>query len=68
MQTYRALILAALILAFGVLFLIVIVRNGLKGKYTAERHWGVEAAANYWHFIDVVWIFFYPALYLIGTV
>jgi len=52
----------------GVLFLIVIVRNGLKGKYTAERHWGVEAAANYWHFVDVVWIFFYPALYLIGTV
>jgi len=50
----------------GVLFLIVIVRNGLKGKYTAERHWGVEAAANYWHFVDVVWIFFYPALYLIG--
>jgi cytochrome c oxidase subunit III len=43
-------------------------RNGLRGKYTAERHWGVEAAANYWHFVDVVWIFFYPALYLIGTV
>jgi cytochrome c oxidase subunit 3 len=27
----------------------------------------VEACANYWHFVDVVWIFFYPALYLIGT-
>ncbi len=51
----------------GVLFLIVILRNGLKGHYSAERHWAVEAAANYWHFVDVVWIFFYPALYLIGT-
>lgn len=51
----------------GVLFLTVILLNGLKGRYTAERHWAVEAAANYWHFIDVVWIFFYPALYLIGT-
>jgi cytochrome c oxidase subunit 3 len=52
----------------GVILLGIVLRNGLRGKYTAERHWGVEAAANYWHFVDVVWIFFYPALYLIGTV
>ena len=52
----------------GVIFLLIILSNGRKGVYTAERHWGVEACAVYWHFIDVVWIFFYPALYLIGTV
>jgi cytochrome c oxidase subunit III len=51
----------------GVVFLFIILRNGLRGKYSAEKHWAVEAAANYWHFVDVVWIFFYPALYLIGT-
>jgi cytochrome c oxidase subunit 3 len=51
----------------GVIFLGIILRNGLRGKYSAERHWAVEAAANYWHFVDVVWIFFYPALYLIGV-
>ncbi|MFZ5882021.1 MAG: cytochrome c oxidase subunit 3 [Chloroflexota bacterium] len=51
----------------GVLFLIVILRNGARGLYSAEKHWAVEAAAVYWHFVDVVWIFFYPALYLIGT-
>lgn len=50
----------------GVIFLWVIYRNGRKGLYTQERHFPVEAAAVYWHFIDVVWIFFYPALYLIG--
>ena len=50
----------------GVLFLIIILRNGARGKYTEEKHWAVEAATTYWHFIDVVWIFFYPALYLIG--
>lgn len=50
----------------GVVFLAIIYRNGRKGLYTAERHWPVEAAAVYWHFVDVVWIFFYPALYLIG--
>ncbi len=52
----------------GVLFLTVVLRNGLRGHYSAEKHWAVEACANYWHFVDVVWIFFYPALYLIGTV
>ncbi len=51
----------------GVIFLGIVLRNGLKGKYSAERHWGVEAAANYWHFVDLVWIIYYPALYLIGT-
>jgi len=50
----------------GVIFLVVVYRNGRKGHYNAERHWPVEAAAVYWHFIDVVWVFFYPALYLIG--
>ena len=52
----------------GVIFLIVVLRNGARGLYSEEKHWAVEAAAVYWHFIDVVWIFFYPALYLIGSV
>jgi len=52
----------------GVLFLGIVLRNGLRGRYSPERYWAVEACANYWHFVDVVWIFFYPALYLIGTV
>jgi cytochrome c oxidase subunit 3 len=51
----------------GVIILFIVLRNGLRGKYSAERHWGVEGAANYWHFVDVVWIFYYPALYLIGV-
>jgi len=50
----------------GLVFLGVVLRNGARGLYSAERHWPVEAAAVYWHFVDVVWIFFYPALYLIG--
>ena len=51
----------------GIIFLWVVWRNGKKGLYTAERHWAVEACAIYWHFVDVVWVFFYPALYLIGS-
>lgn len=50
----------------GLLLLFLVYRRARKGLYSAERHWAVEAAAIYWHFIDVVWMFFYPALYLIG--
>ncbi len=50
----------------GLVFLGIVLRKGLMGIYTAEKPWGVEAVAVYWHFVDVVWIFFYPALYLIG--
>jgi cytochrome c oxidase subunit III len=52
----------------GVIFLLVLYFNGRRGIYTAEHHWAVEAGAVYWHFVDLVWIFFYPALYLVGTV
>jgi cytochrome c oxidase subunit 3 len=51
----------------GVVFLFIVLRNGLRGRYSPEKHWGVEACVVYWHFVDVVWIFFFPALYLIGT-
>ncbi len=51
----------------GVIFLLLAWNRGRKGSYSPERHWGVEATALYWHYVDVVWVFFYPALYLIGT-
>ncbi|MCE2468437.1 MAG: heme-copper oxidase subunit III [Caldilineaceae bacterium] len=50
----------------GVAFIVVVWRNGRRDVYTEERHWGVEACAIYWHYVDLVWIFFYPAIYLIG--
>lgn len=51
----------------GLILLAIVWFNGRKGLYD-EKHYPVEAAAVYWHFVDVVWIFFYPALYLIGNV
>lgn len=52
----------------GVIFLSIVLRNLVRNRYSAEKHWAVEASVVYWHFIDAVWIFFYPALYLIGTI
>jgi cytochrome c oxidase subunit 3 len=51
----------------GLVFLALIYRNSRKNLYTPDKHWQVEAGVVYWHFVDVVWMFFYPALYLIGT-
>jgi cytochrome c oxidase subunit 3 len=51
----------------GLIFLAIIWNNGRKGLYD-QKQYPVEAAAVYWHFVDVVWIFFYPALYLIGKI
>lgn len=50
----------------GLIFLAIVWFNGRRGLYD-EKHHPTEAAAVYWHFVDVVWIVFYPALYLIGT-
>ena len=50
----------------GLIFLLIVYRNARHGLYD-QKSYPVEAAAVYWHFVDVVWIFFYPALYLIGT-
>lgn len=52
----------------GVIFIMIVWNNGRRGHYSAEKHWGVEACAVYWHYVDVAWVFFYPALYLIGEV
>ncbi len=52
----------------GLIFILSVISNSRKGKYTVENHWGVESCALYWHYVDVVWIFFYPALYLVGHV
>jgi cytochrome c oxidase subunit 3 len=51
----------------GVIIILINLNLARKGHYSAERHWGIEAMALYWHYVDVVWVFFYPALYLIGS-
>ena len=60
--------LHALHVVSGVVLILIIWNLGRKGHFSGERHWGVEACAIYWHYVDVIWVFYYPALYLMGTV
>ena len=51
----------------GTIFLIVCLFRALKGQFTPERHFGFEAAAWYWHFVDVVWLFLFTWIYVWGA-
>ena len=51
----------------GILILLFVFLNGLRrDRYSAQNHWGAEAGIVYWHFVDVVWVFVYAILYLVG--
>ncbi len=50
----------------GTIFLGVCLIRAIKGDFTPEQHVGFEAAAWYWHFVDVVWLFLFFAVYVWG--
>jgi cytochrome c oxidase subunit 3 len=50
----------------GTIFLTVCLIRALNGHFTPEHHMGFEAAAWYWHFVDVVWLFLFAAVYVWG--
>ena len=50
----------------GTIFLIVCYFRGRAGHFTANQHFGFEAAAWYWHFVDVVWLFLFVSIYWWG--
>ena len=51
----------------GTCFLIVCWFRARAGHFTPERHFGFEAAAWYWHFVDVVWLFLFTCIYWWGS-
>lgn len=51
----------------GTIFLAVCWLRAIKGHFTPERHFGFEAAAWYWHFVDVVWLFLFISIYWWGN-
>ncbi|MBM3520812.1 MAG: cytochrome c oxidase subunit 3 [Alphaproteobacteria bacterium] len=48
----------------GTIFLIVCFFRALAGHFTPKQHFGFEAAAWYWHFVDVVWLFLFSCVYV----
>jgi cytochrome c oxidase subunit 3 len=53
-------------MVIGVGIVSVIAYFAWQGHYTSEYHNPVENVGLYWHFVDIIWIFLYPLLYLVG--
>ncbi len=50
----------------GTIFLTVCLIRAYRGDFTPRQHFGFEAAAWYWHFVDVVWLFLFTSIYVWG--
>jgi cytochrome c oxidase subunit 3 len=56
----------ALHMIVGIGILLYLIIQAKKGRYEPEYYSPVEMTGLYWHFVDIVWIFLFPLLYLIG--
>jgi cytochrome c oxidase subunit 3 len=45
----------------------IIFLQSLRGSYTPARHSPVELVGLYWHFVDLVWMFVFPLVYLLNA-
>jgi len=59
--------LHAVHLIIGIALLLVVAVLAWIGYFSADHYTGVELSGLYWHFVDVVWIYLFPLLYLVGT-
>ena len=51
----------------GTTFLLVCLFRAMAGQFKPKQHFGFEAAAWYWHFVDVVWLFLFFCIYWWGA-
>ncbi len=49
----------------GLIFLLINFFRALRGQFSKEKHFGMEAGEMYWHFVDIVWIFVFTLVYVI---
>jgi cytochrome c oxidase subunit 3 len=52
----------------GTTFLFVCIWRHSRGHFSKAHHFGFEAAAWYWHFVDVVWLFLFITIYWWGGI
>ena len=57
----------ALHMVVGIVLMLVILAMAWRGKFSPEYYAPVEVSGLYWHFVDIVWIFLFPLLYLLGA-
>jgi len=50
----------------GIVLMLIMLRMAWKGRFTPDYYNQLEVSGLYWHFVDIVWIFLFPLLYLLG--
>jgi cytochrome c oxidase subunit 3 len=53
-----------MVIGIGVFAVLMVL--AYRGRFSSQHYVPVEVAGLYWHFVDVVWVFLYPLLYLVG--
>jgi len=56
----------ALHMVVGIGIMLVLVAMAYQGRFSSSYNNPVEVSGLYWHFVDIVWIFLFPLLYLLG--
>jgi len=57
----------ALHMIVGIGVMLWLLRRAARGDFTPQSHAALEISGLYWHFVDIVWIFLFPMLYLLGS-
>ena len=58
--------LHAIHVTVGIGILLVLALLAWRGKFSGGNYSQIEITGLYWHFIDIVWVFLFPLLYLVG--
>jgi cytochrome c oxidase subunit 3 len=53
-----------MIIGLGIMTVLLIM--AWRGRFSPEYHAPIEISGLYWHFVDIIWIFLFPLLYLLG--
>ena len=55
----------ALHMIIGIVLMVVLMVRALRGRFSREYYAPVDMTGLYWHFVDIVWVFLFPLLYLV---
>jgi cytochrome c oxidase subunit 3 len=55
----------ALHMIIGIGLMLVMILLTLRGRFSPQYYFPIEMAGLYWHFVDIVWVFLFPLLYLV---
>lgn len=50
----------------GIITLLVVLYNQIKGKYSPQEYLGVELGSTFWHFLDLLWVYLLAFMYFVG--